>query len=533
MPLYNYTPNPFWYMQNLPISYWFGLSLTVLTLVWYLTWANTNNSKIDVSYVILFALYLFGTLDFATSNSYFMDIYARVGQIDAIAKLGTISTPVLSGHADTPGPYIFFAMFKLVAGDKVFDTLVRFYNVFVLTVLSVFVYIVARRLPISGKALMAPIAFLSFACFLEFHIDRQTFGLVMFSILLFSTLELLKSSKVQWSLIFIVASISLAFSHPGTPVFFLSGLIFAIFLTYLPWFRSRMTVRRRNLLFLFLSNLIIYLTWYVSFSDAYYWFKQYTLFILSSFINALIGRVNVTPTAIQNPSQSFETVIVIREMQIFLLLLVGILSVIYLFSKKSWNYRALFLAGLFASSLFLMFLLFAGHAYVERGFLFMLFPISILCAFVFETSIKRAWAKRNIFSWVILAILIFSMILLPITSYGGNLPFECPSSSEISCANFVLKYSPNRTYVTGMRHSGLLTDRLLLGSLEGNAWSGQTISQLPDNATLLILNADYYFWSLRYGSSKEYGNLESDALTSGDRICDTGLGRLYELVKHP
>jgi len=530
MPLYNYTPNPFWYIQSLPISYWFGLFLTVLTLVWYLTWANSNNSGIDVSYIILLSLYLFGTLDFATTNSYFMDIYVRVAQIDVVAKLGTIFTPVVSGHADTPGPYIFFAMFKLVAGDKVFDTFVKFYNVFILIVLSVFMYIIARRLIISGKALMAPTAFLSFACFLEFHIDRQSFDLVFFSILLFSILESLKSSKVQWSVIFTVASISSAFSHPGTPLFFLLGLILAYLLTYLPWFRSQMTVRRRNLLFLVLLNLIIYLTWYVYFSSAYYWFRQNILFIWSSFLWALIGGVNVTPTAVQNPSQSLEIVIVLREIQCFLLLIVGILSTIYLFIKKNWNNKILFLTGLFVSSLFVMFLLFAGHAYVERGFLYMLFPISILSAFSFEVSIN----KRNIFSWVFLVILIFSMILLPITSYGGNLPFECPSPSEIYCANFVLKYAPYRAYVTGMRHSGLLTDRLFLGSLVGNpSRSGQIISQLPDNANLLILNADYYFWSLRYGSSKEYKDLESDALTSGNRVCDTGLGRLYELVEYP
>lgn len=522
IPLFDYSPDPYWYVRNLPIYYWIGLTLLVIVVFWYLSTNRTNNVKIDLPVVLLFVLYLFGTIDFVTVNPYFMDIYARISEINVVSQLGTITTPVAMTHADTPGSIIFFAILKLVVGNDLFEAFVKFYDIFILTILSVFVYIIARRLPISRKALMAPIAFLSLAVFMEFHIDRQSFALALFSVLLFSTFCLLKSSRIQWSVMFTVAFTTLAFSHPGTPLIFLGGLVFAILVTNLPWFRSQMATHRKNLMYLIFAGLAIYLTWSIYFSAAYPWFVANTLFIWSSLTHLLGGRINLSPETIQSPSQLMGSVLILREMQYVLLVSVGLFSTIYLFSKKSWN-KTLLLAGLIGFDLLLEVLLFAGHANVERGFLHMLFPVSILCALAFETSTK----KRSILLGLLSAILILSMILLPITSYGGNLPIETPSSSEVSAANFASQYLPNGTYLTGFYHGGLFSERIFLGSLRVEAWSGQSISQLPANCSLLITNEDYNYYSLRFGSTKDYVHLEDEALTSFDRVCDSGLARIY------
>ena len=533
IPVFDYTADSFWYVKNLPIFYWIGLGLILFTVFWCMNTKETGKTKFELALIFLFVLYLFGTLCFATSNPYFLDIYSHTSEVKIIGELGNISTPVATLHLDTPGSYIFFAIFSSIVGHDFFDAyVVRYYPIFVITILSIIVYATARHFSVSEKALIAPITFISFAWFLEFHISRQSFSLILFSILLLCIPAFLKSRKIQWALIFIITNVSLVICHPGAPIFFSISLASALLLMNLPWFKSKISRPRKDFKILLLLGLVVYLCWSIYFTKALPWFIDNTLFLKSAFENLLSRKPMLTPELIQNPSYEFGVVLLTREILLLLEIAIGMSSVVFLWVNKVKD-KTLFLGGLMAGYLSIQVLLFFGHALLERLFLYALFPISILCALSFEICMKKR--KRSAFPWFLAVILVTSMIVIPISGYGANLPFECPSSSEISLASFVKASLPNDARLSGLGlHTGLIEEATYSGSLTFYPWIGpEATSPLAEKCDLMIVNFMYNFYTLRFGTSREYKKLENETLTSYDKVYDSGLGRLYKSIENP
>lgn len=537
IPVYDYTPDPFWYVKNLPISYWMGLILTLFIAFWCMNTKDGGKRKFELPLILLFTLYLFGTLCFATSNPYFLDIYSHTAEVKVVGELGNISTPVATPHLDTPGSYIFFAIFSSIVGHDFFDAyVVRYYPIFVITILSIIVYITARHFSISGKALIAPITFISFAWFLEFHISRQSFSLILFSILFLSISAFFKSRKIQWSLIFIITIASLVICHPGAPIFFLISCASSLLLMNLPWFRSRISMPRKDFKILLLLGLVVYLCWSMYFTKALPWFVDRTLFLKSAFENLLSRELMFTPELVQIPSYEFGIVVLTREILLLLEIAIGISSVVFLWINKVKD-KTLFLGGLMAGCLSIQVLLLFGQALLDRLFLYALFPISILCALSFEIG-KKKW-KRSAFLSFLTVILVMSMILIPISGYGANLPFECPSSSEISAVSFLGVSLPNGAFLSGLHHGGLFDEEVFSGSLTFRGllvypWglSENETSLLPERCDIIIMHFEYNFYTLRFGSSRGYEKLENETITFYDKVYDSGLARFYKSIEN-
>lgn len=531
IPVFDYAADPFWYVKNLPIFYWMGLVLTLFIAFRYITTKESEKRWFELTLIILFTLYLFGTLCFATENPYFFDIYDHTSEVKVIGELGNISIPVVTPHLDTPGSYIFFAIFSSIVGHVFFDAyVVRYYPIFVMTILSIIVYISARHFSISEKALIAPITFLFFAWFLEFHISRQSFSLILFSILLLSISAFLKSRKIQWPLIFIITNISLVICHPGAPIFFSISLASALLLINIPWFKSKMSKPKKSLKILLLFGIVVHFCWSIHFTKAFPWFADQTLYLKRALENLFGGKIMLKPGLLQHPSYEFGVVVLMREITLLLEIAIGMSSVVFLWINKVKD-KTLFLGGCMGGYLSLQFLLFFEHGLTERLFLYALFPISILCALSLEICVKKR--KRSVFLAFLAVTFVTSMILVPISGYGANLPFECPSSSEISVASFVNASLPNGACLSGLRYSALIDEAIFSGSLTFYPWIGSVVtSPLPERCDLIIMNFEYNYYTLRFGTAEEYEKLENEALAFYDRVYDSGLGKLYKSIEN-
>jgi hypothetical protein len=529
--IYNYAADSLWYMKDLPLSFWAGLALTLVLAFWYLGRVKAKAIGFDLCFVFLLTLYLFGTMCFVTKNPYFLDIYSHASEVKFVEKTGSISSVVVSPHLDTPGVYIFFAMLSSITGTGFFESyVVRYYPIFLVATLSVFVYIIARRFSLSKKALSAPITFLSFASFLEFHISRQSFSLILFSILLLSIFALSKSRRIQWAIIFVVASISSVISHPAMPIVFSTGLASLLIFYNLPWSRSVGTsgmYKPKTLGMLLVFGIVIYLCWSVFFPQSFFWLSYRTYFLKSALENLFGNRLATMPALVQNPTHEFATIILTREALLLLEEAVGILSMIILWLNNVRT-RTLLLGAFVLGFLPLQALLFFGHSDFGRISLFALFPISILCALSFETLTKSR--KQTMFLTFLAIMLVVSMVLFPISGYGGNFPFECPSTSELSVVQFVNASLPRGALITGLHHYGIFQEEQLSRSVVFfDSWiePNGTLS-VPENCDLMILNLEYNYFKLRFGTSAKYEELERIGLSSYNKVCDSGLGRFYE-----
>ncbi len=500
--IHKFGPSAFYYFNQLNAYYWLGLGtiIVVVSMMLLKKMAGSchNNTALDIACIVMFVLYLFGTPLFVYDLPRFGDVYHVLDMTNTMIRDASFALTGAGGDYGYlncfPGAIIFFSFVKIASNISDFQ-LANFYVLFLMTLLSLILYIIARR--ISGYfMLIAPIFFLSLAWVQEYHLSPQSLALILYLCLWFLIIVRLSSGKrsaVTYFLL-VLLSISIVISHPGTPIFIILNAV-GLYLAMKVLNRlniSRVSLNKYEVLALTLP----FFLWMGIVAHAY---VDMAINMLTSVVYDLYSNDYTVEYSLgmAQPDQLF--IDQLRKIVTVAEVLIGGLGIILLLRKETRNW-AILLGGWFASCF--LFPLVAQGAVFGRFLIFALFP----CALLVTAMISRASKYRlnQALSAAALILVISSALIIPLINYGGDY-YEFMPQSRSSLEQYIVSKNVPHIKISDFAGDGFL----------------KLAAEEPYNVFLTNGLQWHNFFHVKYSRDDEYTGMfdrtgQSSVYTNGD-----------------
>jgi len=461
--IFKYPPDPFYYAKELPVSYWGGIALAVLTLLLLLFKPLPRMKTLaEIGFITILVLYLYGTPCFIYTNPRFLDVYRVAGWVDWISATGSLTGISDWYLTDWPMANIMFSSASQILGVDAL-TVAKYYPIVHTFVLALILCVVARKIT-PRYCLIAPIAYMALDWVQVGHMSPQSYALLL-SVLLIFLLSSLRdptfpgNERTKIALILVVWGV-MVLSHGASPLLNLFAL-FSLWLVYNlikrlpplikakhPWAeRSPRVQAITGFIILFAAAWFFY-----AFFEAEFVGVRLVNWIQITIDNILHGETFVfVQRHVTAPAASYSLLNSIRWVSILGTLVLGTLVSLYLFLKGKFGNLGLIMVGFFIGYMGVSFYLVVGHfaSYgADRGFVFGLIPVSMLFTMMVSTALyaradspvdyhdeqsgKEAQPGRfytMALSGMVLIFIIVSVLALPVTKYGSD-PYGFVSESE-------------------------------------------------------------------------------------------------------
>ncbi|MFC2016529.1 hypothetical protein ACFLUF_02320 [Chloroflexota bacterium] len=465
-----FPPDPFYYVKELPASYWAGMALAVLVLT-LLVHKPLPRMKViaEMGVITILILYLFGTPCFIYSNPRFQDVYEIADLVNWINTTGHLTGMIKWYLTDWPMATVSFSVGSQILGINVLS-FGQYYPIFSMFLLTLLLYILAKKVT-SEYCLIAPVAYMSFAWPQAYQMVPQYYTLLLSVLLIFLLLSLKDSAFPGYETTKIVLILTIWFvmvlAHGASPLLNLIALVSMLLIYNLikrfpltrgkhPWGESSPRIQAITA---FIIPFAVAFLFYAFFEAEFLgirmvsWLQITIENILNEETFLLTGRYVTTPAA------SYTMLSSIRLTTSLGILVLGSLSSLHLFLKGKSGSFDLTVVGFFVGYMGLACYLIISHLGIygtNRAYIFGLIPASVLFAMMVgstfdaamhktvnyskEHLLKRRWRFDKlypaIFSRVILLFIIVSMLAFPITKYGSDLYGFMPES-ELAARLFV------------------------------------------------------------------------------------------------
>ena len=445
-----------YYARQLPFAYWWGVAASLALLISASTLRGRLRVTVELSSLLLLALYVIGLPSFVYENPRILDSYAHMSNsLLILASQGWV------GSTDWyvrqfPGAYIYFAQLIAIAGISPFD-LMKYYVIGCSWVMILFLYTISRWFNPSYAARVAALSIGGF--WFQLHLCPQSLELIPFLGFIFIFVKIAVDKKRQnlWTILAISTIPVFVVSHPETGAVVLLGLGGLIFLSravpFLAWLRARTrlpglgilsrilpdgqtmdgsTLRKYELFLMVL--LVAMLSWWYTFAD------EARVEILGiaqrALASAFSGRTAPPATLPTTPAYSYELAIALEQAVSVTIWLLGLSF--FLLSRGKMKTRDYAVWGLFLAAVSTIPLTFQVRAdMLQRSYLFSLLPGTLLFgALMRERSLFKIKGHSLHASFkvvLILAIIVFA-VLMPLTRNGVD-PYEYIPSSSLFVSN--------------------------------------------------------------------------------------------------
>lgn len=411
-----------------------------------------------------------------------------------------------------PGAFIFFSFFKIVTTSDDM-TIMKFYPIFLMAILSLGVYVLARNIIRSNICFIAPITFIAFSWFLEYHLSPQSLSfylyIVMVLILLKVFMKILANQKIiKFLLVFFILLASTIISHPGTPIFLGLNIIFGIFVLQFLIPNEKRTAITKSIIMIFLSLFIVFIIWNTV--------GENTLF---ESIKLAVERFLKNPLRISSkhidPRKDYALVNVIRGIESFFEVLFTFVSLLLLYRYHKNNKkmrRHMVIIGSFVVSIFLWlaFSLYSFGHYIERPFMFCLVFLGPLSAmFLSINNITRIKFLKIAF----ILVLVVAILAIPITRYA-NEPFEYPPTTTLTSMKYVDEHFDNKKVLTSK-----------LGGIVHNP--DLNVSYIRRYEVVLFDDVGFNYFEIYLEKGQEYNETENVIQREYNKIYSTPYSAVY------
>lgn len=453
-----YPADPFYYVKQLPVSYWAGMALAVIVLLLLLYKPLPKmKSLAEISFILVLILYLSGTPCFIYANPRFLDVYRVVGWVDSISETGGLAGMSSWYLTDWPMANIMFSSTSQVLGLDALSV-AKYYPMFSMFLLTLLLYALARKVS-PRYYVIAPIAYMSLAWVQEYHMAPQNYALLLSVLLIFLLLSLRDpafqgNERTKIALIIIVWVV-MVLAHGATPLLNLFALfsLFIIYflMTHLPLTKKAHPWGQRSPRVQAITSFIILfaVVWFFyAFFEAEFVGVRLVNWLQTTIDNIMYGDMFVFEQRnVTTPAASYSLLNSIRWVSIIGTLALGVLISLYIFLKKRSGSLGLIMVGFFIGYMGVSFYLVVGNfaSYgADRGFIFGLIPASLLFTMmvyitfnttrdIFTTGTRTNWSYERLYSSVlssiVLAFIVVSLLTLPVTKYGSD-PYAFVSESE-------------------------------------------------------------------------------------------------------
>jgi hypothetical protein len=546
-------PDAFYYLHQLPLSYWIGLLTTLALFGARGLVSNRARMLLELSTLFLFSLYLFAIPSVSYQDPRILDSYQHEGNALALTGArGWFNGPIWYVF-QFPGAYTFFAQLTAIPGIDSFQ-LMKLYPTGLALVLSLLVYALAKSFSPNYAAVAT--AFIMSGLWFQLHLSPQSLELIMYVGVIFLLLKIVEDDprRELWEMIALVATPILVLSHPETPLVLLLGI--AGFFVVKPLFTGPRMSSIKSTLSLagpfFLMLAIVTLAWWSGIASQ-------ALAEVQSIINGALtsgipglshGAPNIPPT----PAPDYHLTTLLQEGISASVWLLGMAVLLFVRRFNLWEFL---LSGLFLAAISTIpIALFANADVLQRSYLFALFPAGLLFASLLERKnvlrIRRTDLVRPLSLIMLMMIVVFAF-LMPMTRYAGDSFDSLPQSSlytsnvtaSLSSHSILFPhpgwygwryYSPSYGY-----DGGLLLEQSDISTRSGGFVKVNTYTEFnltfttADGTANYLLVSDYFnnLYTLRFGPNATYyisshATFETQASMKFNLVYSTGTDRLYE-----
>jgi hypothetical protein len=552
----DFPADSFYYLQQLPYTYWWGLTaIMALFGVRYLL-AGRIRTSLELSSLFLLALYLIGLPSFAYENPRFLDTYYHEGNsLDMLNFGGWLGSPSWYGH-QFPGAFSFIAQLTSVAGIDPFSVM-KYYPIALSWVVVLFAYTIARM---HSAGYAAPAAGLLLGgLWFQLHVSPQSLELILYLGFLYLLLKVIddKPRKSLWTGLTLAATPIFVASHPETPLAVGLGLAAFLILSLLQSRKSiRSLLRLVRLPFSFLAVWTV-LWWSQIAVDAR---TLVTTTILSRALLSLsqlpLGINTLTSSVPSTPDYGYAVTIMLEQASSATVWILGLSLLVLL---RRFQARELLLGGLFLAAVSTIpFAIFGRADVLQRSYLFALFPLVLLFAWLLERKVVPTLRGRSLlplFKTVLIILMIVFAAVIPVTRYGVD-PFQYLTGSSLFVSNVAAGLGPHSILFLHPDEDGWRFYAGLNGATSQPKIEQKDIRGVPDgfvkptsDPTLPPFNltftqsdktADYIFLSdyyqdlyhLRFGQNSTYyinarTSYEGSVIQNFNLVYSTGTDRVY------
>lgn len=439
----NFTADAFFYAKELPMAYWIGtVFLLICTILeTFVVPKRKHHSLFDISLIFIWALFLVGTPSFVYSLPRQGDTWSHMSRAMYIADTGRTNFEVDWVSFEYPGAFIFYAILLLISGVDALS-IMKFYPVFAMSLISLCIYLLAKRIGNTAdrKLLFAPIIFLGFNWIDEFHVSRQSFGFILYSLLMLILFVGFNSSnkKRSWSAVFIILTLALGISHSLTHAFLILNLlaiclVFRLFIYH----KERITRTLSNpTIFLFVTTLLF--IWLIFNARV-----EFNAVVAS--VKDVIQRSVSEPQIVLLKYSAQPQYRVVNNLRMGLALieiglsyfLFGVLW--FKFKRKRVESLVLFtlLNSVFVTAFYSL-LKSGWESLIERQIVFGLFFFSLMSSLFLSRKFLKNGILKTI-SILLVCTCVIACLLIPVTKYSVD-PYEYYPSSFLSKESFILNH---------------------------------------------------------------------------------------------
>ncbi|MGM0509620.1 MAG: hypothetical protein ACQESD_00635 [Thermoplasmatota archaeon] len=401
-------------------------------------------------------------------------------------------------------------------------------------------------------AVIAPIFFLSMNWYMEYHLCRQAFGVMVwltFFFLLYLTLE---ERNISLGILAGIILACMLLSHPGVIIISIFNLISLTVLAAIIYIKEREPG--------YLWPVIPFFAFFgVSLLVAYYLIPEINQFFTGLYEGVISGGFRGFSTG--GPSETspaYALTNTIRKVMGVTQSLLALAGGYILFRRKEYSKRALFLGAWFISCYFwLGYSLTHNGFLIERSFLTALLPASVLAIPIF-VFLKERWnsgldirsfhvSSNLVKAATIGVVLIITLmtVLIPIAKNSVD-SFETPTEQTFEAGRFTQENAGGRVWVMDT-HEGLF--RYLEATSNSTVSFRSRRSHHPmttnegmtfgypypslENPNLpQLMFTDYFnnYLEVRYGNttySRDVKNYEQDVAKVSSCLYDSGGSRVY------
>jgi len=547
-----FPPDSFYFLSRLPLSYWWGIAVTFAILATRTIFLGRVKTAVEVSSLLLLALYLIGLPSLVYENPRFLDTYFHEG--NSIALLTSekwVGSPVYYLR-QFPGAFAYFAMLTSIAAvDPV--ALMKFYPIALAWLTVLFTYVIARRFAPHHAVLSSGLSVAGL--WFQLHLSPQSLDLILYFGILFVFLRIIEDPTKRAAWIGMAVAVIPAFvgAHPTTPLIVALGLAGFLFLSLIvskSVFLELLKVTG-SLTIVFLSFLAF---WWYTISNEVRTLVERTIF--GRTLSELFQFSAIAPNVPQTPQYSYAFAIGLQQGVSIAIWLLGLFLLLFI---RRFRQSQIFLAGLFVAAISAIPLALFGRIDVlQRNYLFSLFPASFLLAWILEKKpgFPLGWSViYPVLRVGIVALLIVFAVVTPVTRYGAD-PFHYIPSSSLKASSVVAEVDDRsvlfiRPTEIGWRFfapfngssSAARTQQANITGVPGGFLKSNSDATLPDfNLTFTdsdrsadyIMISDYVrnLYVLRFGANSPLyedakSSFESEVTMQFNLVYSTGTDRIY------
>ncbi|MFW6176083.1 MAG: hypothetical protein ACOC40_00130 [Thermoplasmatota archaeon] len=519
----------FWYMSELFWTYWMGVGTAVIGILLSI---KQNNRIEGLIGVFLPVFYLYALPNYAHEMVVVFDVYHVIPPALDIIESGSVNMK----RVEFPLSHIYFAS-NIMVTDLDGLEYARLFPTILSSCIILFIYTISRNIS-KRWALITPLVFLSLNWYMEYHMCRQAYGVLLWTAFWLAFYFFIEKKNYRLGLISSLLLISLIPSHPGIIIivsFNLAALSFILFI-------SLRNKEEWNYLKYTLPIIIFYA---VSFLLIYKFLPNINQFINTMYEQIMQGGFR--GFSLGGPSQTSMQYAWVNDLRMAagafqsLFGLIG-LYVLYKFKSK----KSLLIGAWFLSCYLWLFYSFTHNGFlIERSFLTALIPASILIPVILEYFEPENLELKNLIKNTIVVLIVVSLVFIPITKNSID-TIETPTDQAFKAGRFSQEYLEKKVLITDT-HQGMFRylERTSNSTVyfrarrrsngdyfENGMRFGYPIPRTDDTTPSKILFVDYIYnyFKIRYGDVevvKEIEDYETVVSCNSSRIYSSGGARIY------